>query len=120
VIQDTLALCSERIRSRGIDMRVSEPPRILLQGRAEQISQVLINILNNASDAVLATDSKWIEVVFSSGETTVDIKIIDSGPGVPLNLEMKIFQPFFTTKLIGEGTGLGLSISKGIVEEHGG
>ena len=53
-------------------------------------------------------------------EQQLTVTVADSGPGVPLELHDRIFNPFFTTKKVGEGTGLGLSISDGIVREHGG
>ena len=56
----------------------------------------------------------------SETDENVIISVIDSGKGVPLEVQNKIFQPFFTTKEVGKGTGLGLSISKGIVEAHHG
>jgi len=88
--------------------------------RPVEISQVLLNLLTNACDAVSDQAVRWIRVELSSSETSAFIRIFDSGPGVPVDLENKIFQPFFSTKEVGKGTGLGLSISTGIIQKHRG
>jgi signal transduction histidine kinase len=81
---------------------------------------VILNLLNNAVDAVGPLADKWVEVQVKGIGEEVEISVMDSGSGIPEKLRDKIGQPFFTTKTIGQGTGLGLSISKGIVEAHGG
>src|SRR5262249_14437227 len=100
-------------------------PGIALTCRAVQISQILVNLLNNALDAVRnargeTATSGWVEIRVDTIGERVLIRVLDSGPGVPEELESKIMQPFFTTKGAGRGTGLGLSISAAIAKEHGG
>jgi C4-dicarboxylate-specific signal transduction histidine kinase len=88
--------------------------------RPTQLSQVLLNLLSNAFDAVSALSEKWVRLTVTQEEQKLIIKVIDSGNGIPSDIAEKIMQPFFTTKVIGKGTGLGLSISRGIIESHEG
>ena len=83
-----------------------------------EMEQVLVNLIVNAIDAVKTRPEKWIKVTLFNEDQSVVLRVTDSGPGIPENVRNKIFQPFFTTKKIGEGTGLGLSIAKGILDEH--
>jgi C4-dicarboxylate-specific signal transduction histidine kinase len=85
-----------------------------------EIQQVIINLVNNAMDAVGESLIRWVKVKCFEDANDVVIHVIDSGVGIAQGIEHKLFEPFFTTKEVGKGTGLGLSISKGIVEEHGG
>lgn len=121
LVQDTLSLCSERFKSHGVDLIFEvEGSALEVSCRQSQISQVLLNLLNNAHDAIFNLEKKWIRIAVTDLGDHVAIGIIDSGNGIPENVLEKIFNPFFTTKEIGKGTGLGLSISKGIVDDHGG
>ncbi len=85
---------------------------------AGRLTQVLMNLIVNAVDAI-AGEGK---IVITTGQTSEDflISIRDTGAGIPEAIRGKIFDPFFTTKPIGQGTGLGLAISYGIVQDHGG
>ncbi|MFN8846301.1 MAG: sensor histidine kinase [Bdellovibrionales bacterium] len=83
-----------------------------------EIEQVLVNLINNGIDAASKTDEKWVYINIFDEKNELVIQIIDSGNGIPPEIEEKIFQPFFTTKAVGEGTGLGLSIVKGILDQH--
>jgi len=85
-----------------------------------EIEQVLVNLLSNALDSISESDEKWVRLKAYQEENKAIIKVSDSGPAVPIEIREKIFEPFYTTKGIGEGTGLGLSISKGIIEDHEG
>jgi PAS domain S-box-containing protein len=86
-----------------------------------QLQQVLLNILNNAQDAVLASfNPRYICITTEARDGNVCIKVDDSGTGISKEDLKKVFDPFFTTKPLGKGTGLGLSISYGIIREHGG
>ncbi len=83
-----------------------------------EIEQVLINVINNAIDAVKGRAEKWVKIKLSEDAQSVVLRVIDSGLGIPEDVRSKLFDPFFTTKAVGEGTGLGLSITKGILDEH--
>ena len=86
-----------------------------------EISQVLLNVLNNGIDAVKDMDGdKWIRITTEKDANQVTIRVIDSGLVEQLDDIDKIFEPFFTTKDIGEGTGLGLSLSKSIMARNSG
>jgi len=84
-----------------------------------EIEQVVINLINNAIDAIKVQSEKWIKIIVFQEEQFLILRIIDSGCGLPESVLDKLFDPFFTTKKVGEGTGLGLSLSKGILDEHG-
>lgn len=83
-----------------------------------EVEQVIINLVNNAIDAIKDMDERWVNVEAIDSEGFVIVKVIDSGGGLSPEIAEKLFDPFYTTKELGEGTGLGLSISKGILEEH--
>jgi hypothetical protein len=75
-------------------------------------------LINNAIDAVKNITEKWVKLELQEIDGGVIFRIRDSGPKISPNLQSKLFQPFFTTKPVGEGTGLGLSIVKGILDGH--
>jgi signal transduction histidine kinase/ActR/RegA family two-component response regulator len=87
-----------------------------------QIEQVILNILNNAGQAVQEEKKEKAQIRVSSQQRNgqIIIKIGDNGPGIPDESLPKIFDPFYTTKEVGRGTGLGLSVSYGIIKDHGG
>ena len=86
-----------------------------------QISQVIVNILNNAEDALITHKGGGeITIKIDSTPDAVTLEIRDDGPGIEPKMLHKIFEPFYTTKGPGTGTGLGLSICHGIVMQHGG
>lgn len=121
LITETLNLCHERFKNHNVEVRMAFDPYLVVECRAIQLSQVLINLLNNSFHAIRHLPEKWIEIRSEEiGNDFFRLIVTDSGSGIPADIVNKIMQPFFTTKKIGEGTGLGLSISKGIIEEHGG
>jgi len=83
-----------------------------------EIEQVIVNLINNAIDAAKDSIEKWVRIQLFNEDSSVVLRIIDSGPGISEEVYHRLFDPFFTTKKIGEGTGLGLSIVKGILDEH--
>jgi C4-dicarboxylate-specific signal transduction histidine kinase len=105
-------------------MRHSVPIELDLKSEAKilceelEIEQVVVNLVANAIDAVKELPEKWVKVTTFEEGPEVVLQIIDSGSGVSSYVEGKLFQPFFTTKIVGKGTGLGLSISKGILDQH--
>lgn len=121
IIEDTNMLLSEKIKRFEIDYRFDMPnAELSIECRSTEVSQVLLNLLSNAADAIKDFQEKWIKLQFKEIGNFVEIIVTDSGSGIPLDVAEKMMQPFFTTKPIGEGTGLGLSISKGLIENHGG
>jgi PAS domain S-box-containing protein len=122
IVEETLELCSERFRVH--DIRILAPsvdPSLVIGCREGQICQVLLNLLQNAFDAVVDCEGdRWVGLDVSVQIPWVVFSITDSGPGVALENRERIMEPFFTTKPPGKGTGLGLSISKGIASDHGG
>lgn len=121
VLQDTLSFCLGKMKREGITLEIlNEKPKLEICARAVQISQVLLNILNNASDALLTVSEKVIRVRYIEEKEMVGLAVEDTGPGVPPDVVGSLFQPFFTTKPVGKGTGLGLSVAKGIIDSHGG
>ena len=120
IMKDTFDLSNEKIAKGGIELRFREHDNVEIECRSYQIVQVMLNLINNAYDAVLSDKSAWIEISYEVTGTRLIIKVTDSGRGIPEKIAEKIMQPFYTTKAVGQGTGLGLSISKGLVEDHGG
>lgn len=121
ILRETLALCEAKIQQANADFKLKTPEfSVRLKCRASEISQVILNLINNALDAVADAAEKSITLCAEVIGREVLLTVEDSGPGVKAELRESIFQPFFTTKAVGKGTGLGLSISKGIVEAHGG
>jgi len=97
-----------------------EPDLPKIYGDQEKIWQVLVNILNNARQAMGKDGIIGIWTIYHREKENVEIIIGDTGPGIPQEIINKIFDPFFTTKGVGTGTGLGLSVSFGIIRDHGG
>ena len=91
-----------------------------VRGHAGQINQVFMNLLTNAAQALTTREESTIQIETRGDATTVEVKITDNGPGIPAAVLPRIWDPFFTTKDVGEGTGLGLSIVHELVERHGG
>jgi two-component system NtrC family sensor kinase len=124
VVRETLAL-------RAYDQRVSNITTIdaLAAGLPHvfadphQVQQVLLNLVINAEQAMLAANGRGCMTVrtwHDMDRDVVGLEVSDDGPGVPIDVQTKIFDPFFTTKEVGKGTGLGLTVAYAIVHEHGG
>ncbi len=92
----------------------------LVQGNPNQISQVFMNVISNAYQAISYEGHIRIAVDYLKEDGQVRVRVADSGQGISPDNMTQIFDPFFTTKEVGQGTGLGLSISYGIVKGHGG
>jgi PAS domain S-box-containing protein len=119
IIKETLDFCQEKVINHGValDVQYFDTDAIVFC-RPIEISQVLLNLINNSFQAISSQSHPWIKISCHSVIDHFEILVVDSGKGIPDSILSKIFQPFFTTKEIGLGTGLGLSISRGIAEEH--
>ena len=123
LIEDVLTFWSQRLRNSNIDIQFNwKNADVMIHCRPVQITQVLLNLIGNSFTAIKDfEEEKWIRIdVESTAESIVEIRIIDSGSGIPLAIKNKIFDPFFTTKPIGEGTGLGLTLAVGVLNDHHG
>lgn len=120
IISESLLLCENRIHNESTSLNIDLIPNIELHCHAYQIIQILINLINNSFDATSNLEERWIKISFEHDSHFVQIKITDSGSGIPKENFNKLFEPFFTTKPINFGTGLGLSISKKIALNHRG
>jgi len=123
LVSNVLDLCQVSLATKGITVKTNYNninENKLINCREVQITQILVNLLNNSVDVVKDLNEPWVVIETREIKNTLHFSIIDCGPGIPENIETKIFQPFFTTKEVGEGTGLGLSISAQMAREHKG
>src|SRR5436309_11821519 len=122
IVEKTLELNTYHLRTNQIELEkdlASDLPMTMLD--FHQIQQVLINLLNNAEQAMLeAGRGGKIRFVTRQVGERIEARVSDDGPGIEGEIQARIFEPFFTTKKEGKGTGLGLSLCYGIVQEHGG
>ena len=121
VVDRVVRLLSYRIKGNRVSLTqhiAEEASEIWM--KVNSIQQVFLNLISNALDAIEESEKKEIRVeVYHDGEFA-QVMVADSGCGItPENLE-KIYDPFFTTKPVGQGTGLGLTISRSIIDSHGG
>ncbi|MFL5785765.1 MAG: sensor histidine kinase [Bacteriovoracaceae bacterium] len=122
VMERTLNYCKEMVTAHGVAFTMDDPPDVKVKCHPMELTQAMFSIIKNADEAVMKSDPKdrWIRIRFGMTGEKIVIKIINGGHIIDPNVRQKIFQPFFTTKEVGEGTGLSLSIAKGIFREHGG
>jgi len=122
LVEGILELSRERCRMNSIRLTCSLiDPDLRVACREVQIAQAILNLLQNAFDAVVENaGDKWIEISVGVAGNSVVVSVSDSGPGVPSNIRDRIMEPFFTTKPIGKGMGLGLSLAQSIAKQHGG
>lgn len=121
LIEETLEFCGTRFANHGVEVRIKPVnPDLEVECRLIQIEQVLLNLLNNAYDAIENSPVKWIEIEVQEEDNFVVISVTDSGSGLTPEIVEKLIQPFYTTKEVGKGTGLGLAISEGIARSHNG
>jgi PAS domain S-box-containing protein len=122
VILDTLELRRYVLRTQQVEVVTELDPDLpLVWADSFQLQQVVLNLLTNAEHALRSVDdNRRITLTTRRVESRVVASVTDTGAGIPRDALDHIFNPFFTTKAIGEGTGLGLSISDGIVRQHGG
>jgi len=124
VIRETLALRAYEQRVTNIaviDALAAGLPPVFAD--PHQLQQVLLNLVINAEQAMLAANGRGTLVVrtwHDVGREAVVFEVNDDGPGIAPDLKSKVFDPFFTTKDVGKGTGLGLTVAYAIIQEHGG
>ncbi|MGE4132185.1 MAG: PAS domain-containing protein [Bdellovibrionales bacterium] len=119
LIQEAVLLTRSRALRDQVQVETRLESRSKILCNEIEIEQVLVNLINNAIDAVRNRAERWVRVSTRDEGPSVLIEVEDSGVRPPPEVVERIFEPFFTTKPVGQGTGLGLSIAKGILEDHG-
>ena len=118
-VEASLRLTEYLARKGKVEVKVDMPPSpVLIWYDAQQIEQVLINLIGNAIQAM--KNGGTVRINLSEAESSIALSVQDNGVGIPEKNLKRIFDPFFTTKPEGEGTGLGLSVSFGIITRHRG
>jgi C4-dicarboxylate-specific signal transduction histidine kinase len=121
VVASVVELRQRKLEQDGIRLEVNERGDPKVHAVFAELQQVVLNFVINAEQAVMQTAGpRLISITTTERNGQAYLEVQDSGPGVPPEDEPKLFQPFFTTKPVGEGTGLGLSVSYGIIQSHGG
>ena len=126
VARTCVNMAGERVAALSVRIDAELAPELPpVMGDRDRLETVLLNVLNNAIDAVSACGNHGVVTVRTAwmqlnGDEWVRVTVSDNGPGVPATIVDRIFDPFFTTKPAGQGTGLGLFLSYGIVSDHRG
>jgi signal transduction histidine kinase len=124
LVQEAMTLTSHRAQEAEVKVSSTiqeELPVMMID--SDQIKQMLINLINNGIDAINGSPvprEVALKVGLNARQTAVQIEVSDTGCGIPLENQSKLFTPFFTTKEMGKGTGLGLAITYGVVKMHSG
>src|SRR3989338_1656559 len=121
LINNTLSVVEHRLLIHKIKLHKNfdeQTPSLFVDGN--QIQQVILNLVNNAVDALPHGGDVFVETRVNKKTSSVEIVFEDNGIGIPVENQKHIFTPFFTTKETGKGTGLGLSICKNIITNHNG
>lgn len=123
VIDQALGYVSQMLRAHGVELTVDEVPGVEIEAHSMELTQAIFTLVKNAQEAVSKLKDPgehWVRFRFGTTETLVRVRISNGGPRMSSDTREKLFQPFFSTKDVGQGSGLSLSIAKGILREHRG
>lgn len=122
ILDDALIICENKLKSKEVKLSFDKRIQSLkINCNFTQIFQVFVNLISNSVDAIGDFNSKWIDIKLLSDEGEfIKIQFQDSGDGIPLEHQNKIFNAFYSTKERGVGSGLGLALCTKILEAHGG
>lgn len=119
ILGEVQIFLGERLKNHGIELRPVNLDGIYLSGHRGQLTQAVLNLINNSFDAVDALPEKWIEISAVKNEGFVDLYFKDSGTGISGEIRTHMMEPFYSTKK-NRGSGLGLPLVRSIAETHGG
>jgi C4-dicarboxylate-specific signal transduction histidine kinase len=121
IITESMSFFKERYISENLEVICEIPEtEIFVKVKQSEISQVILNLINNAHDAIKDIDKGWIKIQVEFDKDNVYVRVSDNGYGVPKEIKEKIFIPFFTTKETGLGTGIGLGLSRKLISQNNG
>jgi signal transduction histidine kinase len=122
VVASVMELRQRKLEELNIAVEIDERSKSLVMAIFTELQQVVLNFAINAEQAIVHANSKQGRIAVRTGDRDgwAWIEVEDTGPGVAAEHEAKLFQPFYTTKPVGEGTGLGLSVSYDIIRSHNG
>ena len=121
VVEDAATLLDHQLGIHQVRLRKELAPGLPpVRGNANQLQQVLMNLLINSQQAMEGRPGQVTMTTSLSRAGRVEIRVSDTGPGIPAEIRHRLFDPFFTTKPAGKGTGLGLSVTYGIIKDHKG
>ncbi|MFP6665534.1 MAG: ATP-binding protein [Deltaproteobacteria bacterium] len=117
----TLRLLGPRIRAEGVLVKRNFAELQPIEADSATLGQVWMNLIANALDAIRLAENPCIEITLAAiAGNQLEVRINDNGPGIAADVADRLFEPFVTTKDVGQGTGLGLSIAYGAIKSHGG
>ncbi len=117
VVESSLAWVSKTVRAQA-QIELDLPPELMVRSSEGHVQQILINLLQNAFDAMESVDPPRLNLRVSAQDGWAHVQVRDHGPGIAEDNLLRVFDPFFTTKPVGKGTGLGLYISYGLATEQ--
>ena len=122
IIERTMSYTAELLKAHQTKFIIENIPDVSIHCHPFQMTQVLFNLIKNADDAIVDSppEGHWVKILFSKEGENILMRVVNGGAIVLEENVQKLFQPFFTTKDVGQGTGLSLSISKGIARDHKG
>jgi signal transduction histidine kinase len=122
LVEAVLEIVAYPLRTGNIELTTALDPKLpMVMADGHQVQQVLLNIINNARQAMEGRQATGkIQISSTASGRSIRVTIKDNGPGISAENLRRVFDPFFTTKEVGKGTGLGLSLCYGIIKEHGG
>jgi len=121
LIQNTLSICESKFVKNQIKVEVDVSHELKARGKRIELSQVLLNVFNNAFDALVEKkDNRSLYIKAQNQNELVTLSIANNGPKIELEIAKQIMNPFFTTKEAGKGMGLGLSISSTLMQNQKG
>lgn len=116
LVESSFALVAPKFQAHGISLNTDIVSDARVSIPMGALTQVVVNLLENAFDAVKNLDEKFVTLRIEAASPVVRLWVIDSGHGVPEDVAVRMMDPFFTTKTVGEGMGLGLSVAQGLLE----
>ncbi|MBT3421897.1 MAG: two-component sensor histidine kinase [Bacteroidetes bacterium] len=126
LIESAIKLADYKLNNSDIELKTKLKETYFVNGSANHLEQVIMNLLLNSLDAIIERKEKEvdlkgeIEIGINKVSDKVYIHLKDNGMGIPQKIGNEVFDPFFTSKKVGKGTGLGLAVSFNLIKEHGG